>query len=129
MVNIALRRYLHPKRQSRSKMDVNIYNSNSVKIVELAGELNSDTATSAHNTIIEQIQPGESVLINMTNVSYMSSAGIRTLLLLYRSIRENGGQSVIVGLSEQLEDTLSVTGFLEFFTTRPTVDAGMRAFV
>jgi anti-sigma B factor antagonist len=32
-----------------------------------------------------------------------------------------------VGLGEEIKDTMSVTGFLNFFTTRDTVDEGLQA--
>lgn len=108
-------------------MDYQVRVEQEIKVIDLAGELNSTTSSPIHKAISDELVAGESVILNMTHVSYMSSAGIRTLLLLYRSVMESGGQIVLVGLSEDLQDTLSLTGFLEFFNTQPTLDAGLQA--
>jgi anti-sigma B factor antagonist len=38
-----------------------------------------------------------------------------------------GSEVVLVGLSDDLKDTMSMTGFLEFFQCQDTVDAGLAA--
>ena len=105
-------------------MELNVRTQNSIKIVEMSGELNSDTSASVFETISNQLSDGDRVILDMTKVNYMSSAGIRTLLLLYRALTNVGGHVILVGLSEQLEDTLSITGFLEFFDTKRTLRRG-----
>ncbi len=108
-------------------MEVDVTESNDVKIITLQGDMNSETAEKVHSIINSHVAGGERVVLDMTNVSYMSSAGIRTLLLLYRSFKNNDGKVVLVGLSEDLQDTLSLTGFLEFFNTQQTLDDGIQA--
>ncbi|MEL7233720.1 MAG: STAS domain-containing protein [Chloroflexota bacterium] len=108
-------------------MDVNFQDSGGIKIIEMDGELNSDTSTPTYDQIMNHITPQDKVVLEMTNVNYMSSAGIRTLLLIYRSLINAGGKVVLVGLSEDLRDTLSITGFLEFFNIQNTLDAGIQA--
>lgn len=108
-------------------MNINFQQSGDVKIIELDGELNSDTSPAVYEEIINKITETDRVILNMSKVRYMSSAGIRTLLLLYRSLNSGGGKVVLVGLSEELADTLSITGFLEFFDTQNTLDAGLQA--
>ncbi|MEM6528529.1 MAG: STAS domain-containing protein [Chloroflexota bacterium] len=108
-------------------MDVNIQDSSGIKIIEMDGELNSDTSTPTYNLIMNHITPKDRVVLEMTTDNYLSSAGIRPLLLIYRSFMNAGGKVVLVGLSEDLRDTLSITGFLEFFHIHSTLDAGIQA--
>jgi anti-sigma B factor antagonist len=108
-------------------MNVNFLQRGDIHIVEIIGEMNSDTSNKIYETIISHIDPREQVVLDMTKVRYVSSAGIRALLLLYRSLLDGGGKVVLVGLSEELEEVLSITGFLEFFQTQHTVDAAVRA--
>ena len=61
----------------------------------------------------------------MSRVSYMSSAGLRMLLASYRAIAGKGGTVLLAGLSEDLSDTMSLTGFLSFFKTSATVLEGV----
>jgi anti-sigma B factor antagonist len=49
------------------------------------------------------------------------------LLSMYRQISRGDGGIVLVGLSEEIKDTMSVTGFLNFFVNCDTVDEGLQA--
>jgi anti-sigma B factor antagonist len=49
------------------------------------------------------------------------------LLSLYRQTTAKEGKLVLVGLTEDIQDTMSVTGFLDFFTTRETLESGLEA--
>ena len=60
----------------------------------------------------------------MSGVEYMSSAGLRMLLSMYRQISRQNGGIVLVGLAEEIKDTMSVTGFLNFL---PSVTRWTRA--
>jgi anti-sigma B factor antagonist len=50
------------------------------------------------------------------------------LLSLYRQISGNQGKIVLVGLSEELTDTMSMTGFLGFFTVQDTLESSLQLF-
>ncbi len=63
----------------------------------------------------------------MSGVSYISSAGLRALLMLYRQMAANDGRVALVGLPESIRDVMTVTGFLEFFDDYPTLEEGLNA--
>ena len=108
-------------------MDINIKTISGVSVIEISGDLDGNTAPTAQAEILPLAQPGSKTILDMSGVPYMSSAGLRMLLVTYRQVSGNDGQIVLVGLSEELRDTMSVTGFLDFFATHDTVDAGMAA--
>jgi anti-sigma B factor antagonist len=58
-------------------------------------------------------------------VSDISSAGLRTLLMIYRQITNNQGRVVVARLSEALRDMMAITGFLELFTAVDTFEEGI----
>lgn len=96
-----------------------------ITIIKLVGEVNYNTAPSVETQILPLARPQAKLLLDMTQVSYMSSAGLRLLLALYRRIGTNDGQIVLVGLSEEIKDAMSVTGFLDFFKSCDTLEAGL----
>jgi anti-sigma B factor antagonist len=63
----------------------------------------------------------------MSHVTYLSSAGLRMLLLLYRRIRENNGKMVLTGLTEEVADIMQITGFLDLFSTFDKRATGLQA--
>ena len=108
-------------------MEINVKSIGQVTVVEMAGDIDSNTAPQAQERILPLTQQATKILLDMSGVEYMSSAGLRMLLSMYRQmLRQNGG-IVLVGLSEEIKDTMAVTGFLNFFTTRDTVDEGLQA--
>lgn len=109
-------------------MEINVKNIEEVQVVELSGDVDSATAPEVQSKILSLVNPESKILVDMTNVSYMSSAGLRALLSLYRQTTAKKAQLVLVGLSEDLQDTMSVTGFLTFFTTSETLEQGLTAF-
>jgi anti-sigma B factor antagonist len=106
-------------------MEINISTAGEVTVVEITGEIEASAAAQIQEKVLALIKPSLKLLMDMTEVKFMSSAGLRLLLLLYRQVTGQGGQMVLVGLSEEIQDTMSATGFLSFFTIQNTVDAGL----
>lgn len=106
-------------------MQINISTAGEVTVVEIIGEIEASAAAQIQEKVLALVKPGLKLLMDMTDVSFMSSAGLRLLLLLYRQVTGQGGQMVLVGLSDEIQDTMSATGFLSFFTIQNTVDAGL----
>jgi anti-sigma B factor antagonist len=98
-----------------------------VTVIEIAGDVDANTAALVQAKVLPLAQPKAKLLLDMTKVPYMSSAGLRMLLSVYRQVGSKNGQIVLVGLVEEIKDTMSITGFLDFFTTRDTLDSGLEA--
>jgi anti-sigma B factor antagonist len=111
-------------------VDININSKKlgRVMVVEIAGSIDGKTAPEALRQISPLLHASSKILLDMSQVKYMSSAGVRMLLTIYRQMASNDGRVALVGMYEQIQDTLSVTGFLSHFTTYQTVDEGLAAF-
>jgi len=107
-------------------MNVTVNTVEQITVVNLEGDLDGKTAPEVQAQLTPLIQGGGKMILDMAKVPYMSSAGLRVLLMLYRQASANNGKIVLVGLSEELADTMSVTGFLNFFTTSETLDSGVK---
>ncbi len=86
-------------------------------LVTLTGTVDSRTAPEAQAAVEPLLAEFPVLVLDLTRVSYMSSAGLRVLLLIHRHLAARSGKAVLVGLSPQLADTMQVTGFLPFFET------------
>lgn len=106
-------------------MNINIETMNEIKIVNLGGDIDANTASIVQEKILPLVKPGSKILLDVTQVAYMSSAGLRLLLSLYRQTVAKDGQLVLVGLSEEIADTMAVTGFLDFFKICQTLESGL----
>ncbi len=108
-------------------MEINVKAIGQVTVVEVAGEIDSNSAPQAQERILPLAQPGSKIFLDMSGVGYMSSAGLRMLLSTYRQVSLQNGSMVLTGLAEEIKDTMSITGFLNFFTIRDTMDEGLKA--
>ncbi|MDX1993031.1 MAG: STAS domain-containing protein [bacterium] len=108
-------------------MDINVEKVGQITVVEMTGQLDSTNASNVQQHILSLAEQNSKILLDLSNVTYMSSAGLRILLLLYRRIRDNIGNVVIAGLSEEVRDVMAITGFLDCFTTFDSRNAGLRA--
>lgn len=108
-------------------MEITVDTTGAITVVTVAGEIDGKTAPAAQQQIVPLCQSGEKVLLDMSQVSYMSSAGLRLMLLLYRQANAAQATLALAGLSEDLRDTMSATGFLTYFTIYDTVEAGRAA--
>jgi anti-sigma B factor antagonist len=107
-------------------VEVNQSTVKDVNVVRLTGDLDGNTAPAVQAEIMQLVVPYAKMILDMSGVSYMSSAGLRMLLVTYRSINSQSGKVILVGLSEEIRDTMSLTGFLDFFTYLETLDEGLK---
>ncbi len=96
-----------------------------VSVVGIRGDIDGSTAPAAQARMLPLIQPGCKLVLNMAEVDHMSSAGLRLLLLLYRQVHARGGRVALACLPPDIRDTMSLTGFLDFFATCDTVEAAV----
>jgi anti-sigma B factor antagonist len=108
-------------------MKIDITNADDITLASLAGELDGQSAPLLENQILPLVQPNCKILLNMGGVSYISSIGLRALLLLHRETSSQQGRIVLCCLTEMIYDTMLITGFLDFFEEYPSVDEGLTA--
>lgn len=108
-------------------MEIGIREEGGVPVAAIAGEIDGKTAPQAQAQLMPVIERAGRVLMDMTGVSYMSSAGLRILLLLYRQATARDGKVVLVGLTDQIRDTMAMTGFLKYFMVCGSVEEGLEA--
>ncbi len=108
-------------------MNIEFEEIDGITVATLFGELDGRTAPLVQEKLLALPRPGGKVLLDMSGVGYISSAGLRALLMLYRQMVADDGQVALVGLTESIRDVMSVTGFLEFFNDYGTLPEGLAA--
>jgi len=96
-----------------------------VIVIALDGSLDSGTAPQVQADLTELARNGTPVLIDMSRMSYMSSAGLRVLLLMYREAEQAGSRLALAGVPPDTYVVMAATGFLHFFTVAETIDDGI----
>lgn len=108
-------------------MNIELEEIDGVIVATLFGELDGRTAPVVQEKLVTLPAAHGMALLDMSGVSYISSAGLRALLMLYRQMAANDGRVALVGLTESIKDVMTVTGFLEFFDDYATLEEGLAA--
>jgi anti-sigma B factor antagonist len=97
-------------------MDITSQEQGGVTVATVSGDIDGKSAARAQSELLALLGAHPVLVLDVTQVGYMSSAGLRVMLLLYRQAAARNGRVVLVGLSDEIKDTMSMTGFLSFFT-------------
>ena len=103
-------------------------NAGDVVIARLAGRLDSSSAPTAEEQLTRAIGSGTPRLaIDLSKLEYISSAGLRVLLLAARKVQQAQGKLVLFGLSSGVREVFSISGFDTIFTIRDDAEAALDA--
>lgn len=99
-----------------SNFSVGFRTSGHVQILDLKGELDAHTASELE-AAIQKCQGNRQVhiLINGSNLMYISSAGLGVFMAYIEDIRENGGDIKIAALQPKVYNVFDLLGFPMLF--------------
>ncbi|MDF5752075.1 STAS domain-containing protein [Spongiactinospora sp. TRM90649] len=103
-------------------LDVTMSREGELAVVRLTGDLDSRTAPTVQEHVGKALAESRLIALDLTDLRYMSSAGLRVMLLSYRQAQRAGGEMAVVGLSDELRMIMSAVGFLSFFTIAEDLD-------
>lgn len=87
-----------------------------VLVVSPTGRLDSGTAKDFDTLLAGRIAEGEtSLLLDFTNLDYISSAGLRVVLLAGKRTGAGGGKTELCGLGSSIREVFEISGFLSIF--------------
>jgi anti-anti-sigma factor len=99
-----------------------------VDVVTATGRLDGIYSSAFANQVGELITGTDpKILIDFTDIDYVSSAGLRALLVLLKKTKATGGAFALCGVNEQVQDVLDVSGFTELFSIHPGRAEGLAA--
>jgi len=97
-------------------MEINITPVDNITAVSVKGRVDSATSDSLTTRLVEIVRSGAArLVIDLAEVSYISSAGFRTLLLTERAVEEASGAMVLCGITGEMQRLFEASGFSELF--------------
>jgi anti-sigma B factor antagonist len=97
-------------------MNITIQETDAKIVATLAGELDTAAAQEAE----KQLQPlldskGKEVVLDCTDLEYISSSGLRVLLSILKQAQSVGSRVVLKNVNDVIRDVLDLTGFISIF--------------
>jgi anti-sigma B factor antagonist len=91
-----------------------------VVIVRLSGRLDSSAAPSAEQQLGDAVvgEPPR-LAIDMRGLVYISSAGLRVLLVTARKVQQQKGKLALCGLATNVREVFAASGFDTIFAIEP----------
>jgi anti-sigma B factor antagonist len=90
-------------------------------IVHLSGELDAGSSVIADNAIEESIGSGiKTLLIDCTELSYISSAGLGVLLSSYQACRQADISFILYALNAKIQNVFEIVGLHNVMTITDT---------
>jgi anti-sigma B factor antagonist len=92
-------------------------------IVRLCGEIDLHQSPELHSTLAEYCaEKPPRMLINLSEVTYIDSSGIGSLVDIYRQLKKVNSKLILVAPSERVRSLLEITRLDQFFTVSATED-------
>ena len=95
-------------------MELMISKENEQLNVSVTGRLDTNTAPDLEAAVNENRQDAKIVKLDFTNLDYISSAGLRVVLIFHKTMEASGGKLIIFKPKEEVMDVFDMTGFSSF---------------
>lgn len=98
-------------------MKVTLDKNGSTMKVSVSGRLDTTTAPELEKTLGSQLEGIESLTLDFGDLAYISSAGLRVLLALQKTMNRQG-QMAVTHVNDNIMEVFDVTGFVDMLTIR-----------
>ena len=92
-------------------MNITKTQENQITTLALSGRLDTMTAPQLQEVLIPLLEQGNQVVLDFAKLDYVSSAGLRVLLLGAKSATAHGGKQNLENVSPEIMEVFEMTGF------------------
>ena len=100
-----------------------------VTIIAPQGRIDTTTSSTVEDAIRRVVDGGaRDLVVDFAGVDYISSAGLRVLLVLAKRMKDMRGRLVLCGMPEPVRQVFHLAGFMPLFKVEPSRDAALTGF-
>lgn len=92
-------------------MNINITYDNKTAIFYLSGKLDTTTATKLQEVLLIQFEKSNLIKLDFSKIIYISSAGLRVLLMGEKAANERGSKQILINVCPDVMEVFEMTGF------------------
>jgi len=97
-------------------------------VLSPGGRLDAQSATAFQDGVLAKVDGGTTkLLLDLEKLEYVSSAGLRSVLMIAKKLRQNGGKLVVCSLRDNVAEVFRVSGFDSVIATAADRAAGLAA--
>ncbi len=87
-----------------------------VLILKPCGRLDSNTAQQFEKDLLAQLDNNPQVVLDLAGLDYVSSAGLRVLLIAAKQVKQKAGSLALCALQDSIRQVFEISGFLSILT-------------
>lgn len=107
-------------------MEVTFDKRDNALVVAVQGRMDAITAPDFESQCSERIDQGEVLMVaDFTELEYISSAGLRSILQIAKKLKQHKGQMNFCCLSGIIQHVFSISGFDSMFSFHDSVDQAL----
>lgn len=106
-------------------MDISENSRDGALVISAAGRLDSSTAATLEAVLPSRVRDQGAVILNLADVPYVSSAGLRVLLIGAKAAKAAGHKLIIAGPAPAVLEVFEISGFSKIFAIESDVDAAL----
>lgn len=87
-------------------------------LVMITGSVDANTSAGLRDEIVDELDDVACLTFDMTDMDYISSAGLRVILEAYQILEEKDGKVILENVREELMSIFELTGFSDYMEFR-----------
>lgn len=99
-------------------MTIELTKNGDVAILSVDGRIDTITAPELQKEVLHAFQKSNDVELDLAKVEYVSSAGLRVLLIGQKTAKGKGGSFVLHNVCEQVMTVFEMTGFKDILNIK-----------
>ncbi len=102
--------------------------SGDVLVLLPQGRLDSNNAGAVETEILDHVAAGSNrIVVDFGGLEYISSAGLRVVLVVAKRLKQAGGALVLCRLAPHIREVFEISGFLSILTATETREEAIAA--
>ena len=99
-----------------------------VTVVTISGRIDSVTAATMDADLTKIARDHHKMVLDLKDVAYMSSAGIRAIVSALKNSEKSGGGVKLANTPELVNEVLETVGMMNLLQSYPSVDEAVAGF-
>lgn len=112
------------------QINIEGHKKENVLIFSIKGRFDASSSVKVEETLINWIEQGENLLLgNLSNLDYISSSGIRILVMIAKKLNEIHGRLVVCGVPEHVQEVFKIVELSRIIPVADTEEDALRLFL
>jgi len=110
-------------------MEIKETRKDAIAIMEVSGRLDAGTSPVLEQKFLSVLDRGDKdIVIDFSDLQYISSAGLRILLMAAKRTSANGGRLALCAMKDNIRNVFEISGFTAIFQIHVTQEEAIGGF-